>query len=477
MIGNRLKSDDGFSPGAAHEGALRVFARRLSWMLAMRRAAQWTAVWFFLWGAVVLGARISGVSNQVWLLAGLAGFLPLALLAAGWEARRRPAPARLRAAYDAYNQCGGLVMAAGETDMTAWDKSFPQASVPSLRWRSRRAMSVLLLSAVFVAVTLQLPDRWTRLATRRQLEVGNLVAELQTEVKVLKEEKILEPKKADGTQQQLAKLKEQSSAVDPAKTWEALDHIKEANNDLSKEAAGEVAAKQSALTQAEVMAGALQSAMDQGLDKDTATQAAQDLAGMLAASKLEEGVLNGQIPPELLSQLKGTNLSNLSSLLGAIQANKSQLSNTLIKLANLHMIDPKTLSQCQNAGQCPNPNSLAQYLSQCTNGSCSSFLSLAESLCLGRGGPGGGGPPAPVTWQDTSEDNAKFKEEAINSNIRPADSQFTGVSRAAPELSAADVVAGHGALASAQGNGGSANAQVILPRHKQAVQRFFKRGD
>jgi hypothetical protein len=178
-----------------------------------------------------------------------------------------------------------------------------------------------------------------------------------------------------------------------------------------------------------------------------------------------------------LSQLKGTNLSNLSSLLGAIQANKSQLSNTLIKLANLHMIDPKTLSQCQNAGQCPNPNSLAQYLSQCTNGSCSSFLSLAESLCLGRGGPGGGGPPAPVTWQDTSEDNAKFKEEAINSNIRPADSQFTGVSRAAPELSAADVVAGHGALASAQGNGGSANAQVILPRHKQAVQRFFKRGD
>ena len=476
MIENRLKADDGFSPGAEHEGALQTFARRLSLMLALRRAVQWATVWFFFWGAVVLGARISGVSNEIWLLAGLAGFLPLILAAAGWEARRRPALAKLRAAYDAHNQCGGLVMAAGETDMSAWAGLFPPAAVPALRWRSGRAMSVLFLSAVFVAVTLQLPERWTRLVTQRQLEVGNFITELQTEVKVLKEEKILEPKKADDAQQQLAKLKEQSSAVDPAKTWEALDHIKEANNDLSKQAAQEAVTKEAALTQAEAMTSALQMAMNSGLGKDTATQAAQDLAGLLSASKLEEGVLNGQIPPELLSQLNSSNLSNLSSLLGAIQGNKSQLSNTLSKLANLHMIDPKTLSQCQNAGQCLNPNSLALYLSQCTNG-CNSFGAMAESLCLGRGGPGGGGPPAPVTWQDTSEDGAKFKEQALNSIVRPTDSQFVGVSRAAPELSAASVVAEHGALGSAQGNGGAANTQIILPRHKQAVQRFFKRGD
>jgi hypothetical protein len=83
-----------------------------------------------------------------------------------------------------------------------------------------------------------------------------------------------------------------------------------------------------------------------------------------------------------------------------------------------------------------------------------------------------------MTWQDkTSEDGAKFKENALPPSTHLSDAQFVGVSSSAPELSGAEVVAEHGALAGAQGSGGSANSQVILPRHKQAVQRFFKRDD
>jgi hypothetical protein len=80
-----------------------------------------------------------------------------------------------------------------------------------------------------------------------------------------------------------------------------------------------------------------------------------------------------------------------------------------------------------------------------------------------------------MTWQDkSSEDNLKFKENALPPSTHLSDAQFVGVSRSAPELSG-DVTAEHGALANAQGSGGSANSQVILPRHKQAVQRFFQR--
>ena len=81
-----------------------------------------------------------------------------------------------------------------------------------------------------------------------------------------------------------------------------------------------------------------------------------------------------------------------------------------------------------------------------------------------------------MTWkQESSDAGAKFKEEALPPSTRLSDAQFAGVSRSAPETSGDNVMAEHGALAGAEGSGGAANTQVILPRHKQAVQRFFKR--
>jgi hypothetical protein len=81
-----------------------------------------------------------------------------------------------------------------------------------------------------------------------------------------------------------------------------------------------------------------------------------------------------------------------------------------------------------------------------------------------------------MTWQDkSSEDNLKFKEDALPPSSHLSDAQFVGVSKAAPELSASDLSTGHGALASAQASGGAANSQVILPQHRQAIQRYFKR--
>jgi len=69
----------------------------------------------------------------------------------------------------------------------------------------------------------------------------------------------------------------------------------------------------------------------------------------------------------------------------------------------------------------------------------------------------------------------KFKENTLPPSSHMSDAQFVGVSKSAPQLSADDLAAEHGALASAQASGGSANSQVILPQHRQAIQRFFKR--
>ena len=44
----------------SHAQALQAFARKMALLLMLRGAVRWMTVWFFVWGVVVLAARISG---------------------------------------------------------------------------------------------------------------------------------------------------------------------------------------------------------------------------------------------------------------------------------------------------------------------------------------------------------------------------------------------------------------------------------
>jgi hypothetical protein len=456
----------------SHSQALHSFVFRLKLLFLLRAGVQMATVWFFVWGVVVLVVRISGAHQTEWLAFGVLGFAPLAIIAGARALSRQPAFARVRASYDQLKACGGVIMSEEVADMTVWQAQIPKAAVPKLRWHSRQALLLLVISAVFTTVTLLLPERLTRFSSHRSLEISQIVAQLQTEVKTLQQEKIVEDKKAEDLQKQLTQLKQDSSALDPNKTWEALDHIKESDSDAAKQAAQEALIKMTELTQAETLAKAMEQAADSGMTAEISTQAARDLASRLNAAKLEDGILKGQIPPELLASLNGLNKEQLEKLLQALELDKNTLGLMVSNLANLRLVDAATLAKCQNAGQCPNPDALAAYLSTCTNG-CNA---LAVCTLLGKGGPGGGGPAAPMTWDnDTSEKDVKFQEHALPPSAHLSDAQFVGVSKAVPELSGNDVAAGHGALDNAVASGGTAHSQVILPEHRQAVQRFFER--
>lgn len=457
-----------------HPQAIQAFTFKLKLLLALRVAVRVATVWCFIWGVIVLAARISNVQQTGWLLPGLLGFAPIALLAIWRERRRHPAAARLHANYDRLNVCGGVIMSGEVADMSAWLGQLPPATVPKLRWHGGQSFLLLALAVGFAMTALLLPERMTRLGKNPSLEIGPIIEQLQAEVKTLAEEKIVDEKKADELQQQLSQLQKDASGYDPNKTWEALDHVKQANADVAKQAAEEAVTKTESLAQAEALAQAMQAAAESGMSEATAAQAAQELASLLNAAKLEAGILNGQIPPELLAGLSGLNKEQMEKLAKALELNKGSLSLTVSNLARLKLIDPSLLAKCQNAGKCSNPGALAEYLSTCTNG-CNSDA-LAECLRLGRGGPGRGGPAAPMTWDnDTSEKDQKFQEHALPPTAQLSDAQLVGVSKSAPELGAAEVVAGHGALDNAAASGGSAQAQVVLPEHRQAVQNFFKR--
>jgi hypothetical protein len=459
-----------------HTKALKSFARDLQWLLALRFGVQLATVWFFVWGVVVLALRIFGTQNNFWLALGLLGVAPLAWLAA-WRAKKsRASFTKIRASYDRLNACGGVIMSEESADMGAWLAQLPEAAVPKFHWHSGRAMFLLCVSALFAATALLLPERLTQLGKSRSLEIGQVIGQLQAEVKILEQEKILPDKKADELQKQLSQIQKDSSGYDPDKTWEALDHIKQSNSDTAKEAAEEALKKTESLTQAETLAKAMQQAAESGMSEATASQAAQDLASMLNAAKLEDGILNGQIPPELLAGLNGLDKAQMEKLLQALALNKNSLGMTISNLANLKMIDPAMLAKLQKAGQGYNPGALADYLSTCTNGGDDLVLSWLDHP--GKGGPGGGGPAADMTWDNnTSEKGQKFQEHALPPSPHLDAAQLVGVSKAAPELSGSDVVAGNGALDNAAGSGGSAHAQIILPEQRQAVQNFFKRDE
>jgi len=224
-------------------------------------------------------------------------------------------------------------------------------------------------------------------------------------------------------------------------------------------------------SQAETLATALQMASEEGLGETVSTRAAQDLAAMMNAAKLEEGLLKGEIPADLLANAKnGLTQEQLERLLQALQFNKDRFSESVGKLARLRLIDPSLLSQCEGAGKLGHCEGLAAFLSQCNgNGECDSLVAMTLSYC--RGGISRGRGDAPMTWTDgSSEDGAKFKEEVLPSSSQLSDSQFVGVSRTAPQLSGEDVEVAHGALASAASGGGAANVQVILPKHRVAVR-------
>ena len=468
----------------SHHDALKHFAARITRLLMLRRAVQWLTVWFFIWGAIVLAVRMAGFNQTYWLALGIFFALPAIVLAALRARREIPDFAKVRASYDQLNACGGVVMA-GEaaneaTDLRAWLEHLAPASVPSLQWHSARALWLLLVAAGFAATTLLLPERLTHLP-QRHLEINQIVEQLKAEVQTLTQEKIVDDKKAEELQKQLAQVEKDSSAYDPNKTWEALDHIKQANSEAAKQAAEEAIQKTESLTQAETLAKAMELAAENGMEPATAAQAAQDLASLLNAAKLEEGVLNGKIPPELLqnlSSLQGLKKEQLEQLMQALAANKGNLSNTMSNLANLKMIDAAALAKMQQAGEKSKSDceGLALYLSQCKGGKCESELLFSWLSKRGRGGPGGGGPEAPMDWDnDTSEANQKFQEHALPPSTHMNDAQMVGVSKAAPELAKADVAVEHGALANTAASGGSAHTQVILPEHRQAVQKFFKR--
>jgi len=316
---------------------VRRLANRIAGLLWLRATLRWAAAWALVWGAAVLVLRMGWRTDRLPLTWGAAG-LGMVALAAGVHAwRSRPGGASLRALVDDRSRAGGLIMAAEETDLGAWRARVPaEAAGPTLRYRGRRATLLLAAALAFLAVAFLVPEQLTEAARANRLNVGDEVAELEAKIESLEQEQLLKPVEAEELKRKLDEVARESSGTDPARTWEALDHLAETLAAKADEAAEEAIAEAEQLDAVEARAETADQQFDasgEPVDGAALAESLRELKHEVEQAMAESEAFEKLLDAETAKQLK--DLSELSP-------------EALEKLAKL---DPETAEKLQQLAQ------------------------------------------------------------------------------------------------------------------------------
>jgi hypothetical protein len=349
-----------------HDQTVRQFCRRLAGLFVFRQAVGFSTAWLFVWGTAVLALRAALETPQLPLLWGLAGLVPCVLLAFLVARRRFPAVAAVRALLDRDSRSGGLLMTAAEQPLGRWEKALPPLVLPQLRWHGRRAGMLMATAVAFVLLAFLVPQGLADMGSRSRLEVGKEVEKLAEQIEVLKEERVLEPSRAEDLAKKLDQVREDARGRDPAKTLEALDHLENVTRKTAREAAEEAARKAEKLAQAESLAEALRKAGDK-MDPKLRAEAMAELSARAekAAAETDLPELDKDLAEALGKGALGE--KDLEKLAGKLKEAKEAKAGRIARLAKAGLLDPDALKKCENASECKG-EALAAYLKECKGG-------------------------------------------------------------------------------------------------------------
>jgi hypothetical protein len=462
---------------ANEDRAVAWFRQRLLGLYLLKYTLAALTAWAFLYGTAVLALRGTLAVPREMLLWGLAS-LPLAVAPAAWWAWRRLPPGRaVTALLDRHGRCGGLLMAGEEQPLGEWRQAVPAVRPPGLSYRGGRAWGLFAASLAFVALGFLVQDGFANPDAGR-LDVESEVARQKQQVAVLKEEKVIGQERADSLTSKLEQVRREASGRDPVKTLESLDHVQEVTSKAAQDASESAARKSEQLGRAETLTKALEDLAGK-MDRAKLAEAMQEMAALAKKAATEKELAEMGLDAETLDALmkKGAlSKEQMKKLAEALKNGKGALKKMVGKLVKAKLIDAKALAKCDKAGQC-SCEGLAAFLKE--NGSKSDLAEMLDKA--GKGSDDRGPGAAKLTFGDeTDEDGFKFKEESLPPSTLKAmrESQISGISAGTPNIGKEKATAGgSGALAGAKAGGGSANAQVVLPRHRGAVERFFERSE
>ena len=223
-------------PGGAWKTPVNALYTGIRNRIFLREATAFCAVALFLAGGGVLLWRMAFPEWPREAVIGVSAALVFIALAAAYvrAVRLTPQKRKLTIWLDANADCGGFLAAAMETDCSAWADRIriPQAPELTMTFPAARFLA-LLTAAVFVAATFLVDtDRGFRTGPGT-LDVHEEKKELESKLEILEQEPLVPQEEIEAAKEALDELVENSSAATPAKTFEAIEALRDLTDALA----------------------------------------------------------------------------------------------------------------------------------------------------------------------------------------------------------------------------------------------------
>ena len=434
--------------------ALRRFARRLSLGVFLDVWPTYAAVGIAGAGLAALTCRllfpeVSAYLPWLWLT-------PVAAMLPAWLVCRRRAYTfdQLVALADSLSGGDGLLLATVERPGSEWTTSAGLervASTPLPELRPWRRLSIVVLSAGFLAIALLLPQRYGRGAASTLLAT-HIADDVAASVAALKASQILTPVEEKTLDEEIERLRKGAASRMDESSWEAADAMKE-------RLAADLAAKRDAVAWAQESLARYGAAASAGAgangQRPNAAAAADELSRALERLA-RSGMLEGA-PGEL----------------GDLAAGRAALPTDAASLARLRASLGKYLASRRGE--------LARVAGELAGGRFDpeEFPLAAAEGPDGDGHPGRGGlnrgrGDAPLTWGDETKPFDRFKAQALPPGAaRGPDDwapvvELPGAPQSSPQSSTPSSGRAYDATA-----GQEAWRRSLAPRHQRAVRTYF----
>lgn len=469
--------------------ACERFRSKLQNLLFLEISLWALSFWFFIGGTVILIVRsVMALANpsMAWVIPGCVG----ALAFAAWQSRcRLPSDSILLALLDEQNRSGGLVMATGEKTLGSWENEVASLKEPPIFWKGRKTILVFVSALSYLILGFALPQQMVKSIVSKHLDLQAESERLQDKIDTLKNEDMIDATQAEKMEEKLSALLNEATSDDPAKTYEALDHLEEMLAKVTNKALEKALDQNQKLSKAGSLAEGMlndpaSSAFHSGLETLN-----ENIAGMDDSTD-SASLPSGFNDPDMVTPLDGdATPEQIKELLDKLNKQQLRLDAKLIKLGKVGLIDKKTfdaLKKKAKPGEKGDPDSGLIVLGddeESSAGEAGEAIMLDVPGAEGKPGKGGiskGRGDAPLRYNGkTDENGVGFKEEALPSAKASAlqGSQQIGVGMSAPSLET-QLETPSGGNFSGDGKGtAAAYSHRILPQHQATVKRYFQRNE